>query len=450
MSQAKTQVQTIIDADFIDNAPEIDVDLKKYTRLGWFIVIAGLGGFLTWASLAPLDKGVPLNGTVAVATNKKAIQHEVGGTVEAILVKEGGKVQVGDVLMRMNDIQAQSEAETIRVQYIVARTMQARLNNEREGKAGIMMPNEFATGITDSRVKDSMEIQSQIANSRRAALSSELASIDQNIAGLQFQITGLENSVQNKKHQKQLLEEQLKGMRELATEGYMATNRVLELDQNMAKIDAEISADLGTIGRSTSQVAELNFKKIQRNDEYQKEVRTQLSDAQKQADALENQLKGLDRKVNNVEIKAPVAGIVVGLSVFTKGAVVAPGFKLMDIVPIEDNLVVEGQLPVHLVDKVQADLPVNLMFTAYNQNITPHVPGLVSQVSADRFVDEKTGEPYYKVVTKVAPEGMKMVYNLKIRPGMPVQMFIKTGERTMMNYLLRPILDHLKLSMTEE
>jgi protease secretion system membrane fusion protein len=123
---------------------------------------------------------------------------------------------------------------------------------------------------------------------------------------------------------------------------------------------------------------------------------------------------------------------------------------MMDIVPKEDGLVVEGQLPVHLVDKVQVDLPVNLMFTAFNQNRTPHVAGIVTQVSADRFVDERTGQPYYKVVTKVAPSAIKMVYNLKIRPGMPVDMFIKTGERTMMNYLLKPITDHLKLSLTEE
>lgn len=215
-------------------------------------------------------------------------------------------------------------------------------------------------------------------------------------------------------------------------------------------MNAEIAADVGNIGRSKRQIAELSMQKIQRNQEYQKEVRTQLSEAQKQADALENQLKGLDRNVVNVNLKAPVTGTVVGLSVFTKGAVIAPGYKLMDIVPKEDGLVVEGHLPVHLVDKVPIDLPINLILTAFNQNKTPHIPGVVMQVSADRFVDEKTGESYYKIVTKVLPESAALVANLQIRPSMPVQMFIKTGERTMMNYLLRPILDHLKLSMTEE
>ena len=413
-------------------------------------MIGGLGGFLLWGSLAPLDKGVPLSGTVAVASSKKAIQHETGGTVEAILVKEGAVVKAGDVLVRMNNVQAGADAETARVQYIAARTMQARLEAERDGKSGVILPKEFADAKSDPRVLESIALQEQISSSRQAAIRSELAAISENIVGLNSQAQGLEASLLSKREQQSLVIEQLSGMRDLAKEGYMATNRVLETEQNLASINANISADVGNIGRTRSQISELKLQKLQRNQEYQKEVRTQLSEAQKQADALENQLKGLDRNVSNINIKAPVAGTVVGLSVFTKGAVVAPGFKLMDIVPKEDSLVVEGQLPVHLVDKVYPGLPVNLMFTAFNQNKTPHIPGEVVNVSADRFIEEQTGQPYYKVTSKVAPEGMKLIYNLKIRPGMPVDMFVKTGERTMLNYLFRPILDHLKLSMSEE
>ncbi len=451
MAQSESSIQLYKDPSATDiAASSIDTDLTKYIRLGWWIVIGGLGSFIVWASLAPLDKGVPLTGTVAVATSKKAIQHETGGTVEAILVKEADVVKAGDVLVRMNNVQAGADAETARVQYIAARTMQARLEAERDGKKSVALPKEFANEKMDERVLENIKLQKQISSSRQAAISSELSAIDENIAGLVSQMQGLEESVASKREQKALINEQLVGMRDLAKEGYMATNRVLETEQTLAGINADISADMGNIGRANRQVAELKLQKIQRNQEYQKEVRTQLSDAQKQADALQNQLKGLDRNVQNIEIKAPVAGTVVGLSVFTKGAVVAPGFTLMDIVPVEDSLVVEGQLPVHLVDKVYPGLPVNLIFTAFNQNKTPHIPGEVVNVSADRFIEEQTGQPYYKVTSKVAPEGVKMIYNLKIRPGMPVDMFVKTGERTMMNYLLRPILDHLKLSMSEE
>ena len=451
MIQAEHNIQLYKEPSTTDiAASSIDTDLTKYTRLGWWIVIGGLGSFILWASLAPLDKGVPLTGTVAVATSKKAIQHETGGTVEAILVKEGDVVKAGDVLVRMNNVQAGADAETARVQYIAARTMQARLEAERDGKNGVVLPKEFADAKSDPRVLESLALQNQISSSRRSAISSELSAIDENIAGLLSQMQGLEESVASKHEQKALINEQLVGMRDLAKEGYMATNRVLESEQTLAGINANISEGVGNIGRAKRQVSELKMQKIQRNQEYQKEVRTQLSEAQKQADALQNQLKGLDRNVQNIEIKAPVAGTVVGLSVFTKGAVVAPGFKLMDIVPVEDSLVVEGHLPVHLVDKVYAGLPVSLIFTAFNQNKTPHIPGEVVNVSADRFIEEQTGQPYYKVTSKVAPEGAKMIYNLKIRPGMPVDMFVKTGERTMMNYLLKPIFDHLKLSMSEE
>lgn len=451
MIQAEHNIQLYKEPSTTDIAvSSIDTDLSKYIRLGWWIVIGGLGSFILWASLAPLDKGVPLTGTVAVASSKKSIQHETGGTVEAILVREGDVVKAGEVLVRMNNVQAGADAETARVQYIAERTMQARLEAERDGKNGVVLPKEFADAKSDPRVLESLALQNQISSSRRSAISSELAAIDENIAGLLSQMQGLEESVASKREQRALITEQLVGMRDLAKEGYMATNRVLESEQTLAGINANIAEGVGNIGRAKRQVSELKMQKLQRNQEYQKEVRTQLSEAQKKADAIQNQLKGLDRNVQSIEIKAPVAGTVVGLSVFTKGAVVGPGFTLMDIVPVEDSLVVEGRLPVHLVDKVYAGLPVNLIFTAFNQNKTPHIPGEVVNVSADRFIEEQTGQPYYKVTSKVAPEGVKMIASLKIRPGMPVDMFVKTGERTMMNYLLKPILDHLKLSMSEE
>ena len=176
----------------------------------------------------------------------------------------------------------------------------------------------------------------------------------------------------------------------------------------------------------------------------------QLSEIQKEAESLKARLVGLDFDLANIEVRAPVDGTVVGLSVSTRGGVIGPGFKLMEIVPSEDALVVEGQVPVHLIDKVHPDLKVELIFSALNQNLTPHIPGIVTHVSADRLTDEKTGQPYYKLKAKVAPEGIKMIADLQIRPGMPVDLFVKTGERTMMNYILKPILDHIKMAMSEK
>lgn len=443
--------KTAAHATFTEVSPrEVNTDADSQTRLGWWIVIAGVGGFLLWASLAPLDKGVPLSGTVTVATNKKAIQHLTGGTVDAIVVKEGDVVKAGDVLVRMNAVQATVNAEIARVQYFSARTTEARLMAERDGKKILVFPPELEGVKDDPRVASNIRMQQQLFSTRQSAIQSELSALDENIAGLVLQNKGLEESRDGKKLQLQFLKEQLDGMRDLAREGYVARNRLLELERTYAQLSTAISEDISNIGRGQRQISEFRLRRLQRQQEYQKEVRTQLSETQKEADGLANRLTGLDYDLGNVLVKSPVDGTVVAMNVFTHGGVIAPGFRMMDIVPSDDPLMVDGQLPVHLIDKVHPNLRVELIFSAFNQNQTPHVPGIVTQVSADRLVDEKSGQPYYALKAKVAPEGMTLVSNLQIRPGMPVELFVNTGERTMMNYLLKPVLDHLKMSMTEE
>lgn len=430
--------------------PQVRTDAKYQTRLGWFIVVGGFGSFLLWASLAPLDKGVPLSGTVTVATSKKAVQHLTGGTVEAILVKEGDVVNAGDVLVRMNSVQSRSNAESTRVQYFVARSAEARLIAERDGKRQIVFPVELQGAKDDPRVAANVSLQQQLFSARQNAIQSELAALDENIAGLVLQGRGLEESLGGRKTQLQFLKEQLDGMRDLSKEGYVARNRLLELERTYAQLATAISEDISNIGRGQRQVAEFKLKRVQRHQEYQKEVRTQLSEVQKEAETLASRLNGLDYDLENVMIRAPVGGTVVAVNVFTHGGVVAPGFRLMDIVPSEDELVIDGQLPVHLVDKVHPNLPVDLIFSAFNQNQTPHIPGIVTHVSADRLVDEKSGTPYYSLKAKVAPEGIKLIANLQVRPGMPVDLFIKTGERTLLNYLFKPLLEKFRSSLAEE
>jgi membrane fusion protein, protease secretion system len=429
---------------------EVNTDASAYSRLGWIIVLAGVGGFLLWAMFAPLDKGVPVSGTVTVASNRKAIQHQTGGTVEDILVKDGDVVKAGQVLVRMNDVQAKSIAEMTRVQYFTARAAEARLVAERDGKKTIAFPPELEKARNDPRVGNNISLQQQLFSSRQSASQSELAGIEENIAGLKSQLQGLQESMENQKQQQKILKEQLNDMRDLAKEGYIARNRVLDLERTYAQVNGAVSENIGNIGRTQRQIAELTLRRVQRQQEYQKEVRTQLSDVQKEAEALENRLAGLDHDLNNVLIKAPVDGTVMGMAVFTRGGVIGSGFKMMDIVPSDDPFIIEGQVPVNLIDKVHKDLKVELIFSAFNQNETPHIPGVVTQVSADRLQDARTGMPYYEMRAKVAPEGMKMVSKLQVRPGMPVEVFVKTGERSMMSYLLKPIFDRAKTSLTEE
>jgi len=429
---------------------EVDTDPSRHARLGWLIVLLGVGGFLLWASFAPLDKGVPASGTVTVSSNRKVIQHQTGGTIEDILVKEGDVVKAGQPLVRMNEVQAKSNAETTRVQYFSARAVEARLIAERDGAKGITFPDELLKAKNDPHVANNISLQSQLFISRQSAIRSELAALDESIAGLKAQVTGLQATLDSQKQQQQFLKEQLEGMRDLAKEGYVARNRLLELERTYAQINGGISENIGNISRAQRQIAEMGLRRMQRQQEYQKEVRTQLSDVQREAEALGNRLVGLDHELANVIVKAPVDGTIVAMNVFTKGGVVPGGFRMMDIVPADDPLIVEAQVPTHLIDKVHKDLEVELMFAAFNQNQTPNIPGTVTQISADRLTDEKTGAPYYKMQAQVTAEGKKLLKDHQVRPGMPVEVFIKTGERTLMSYLLKPIIDRAHSSLSEE
>ncbi|SDY54995.1 HlyD family type I secretion periplasmic adaptor subunit [Nitrosomonas sp. Nm33] len=441
---------TVTETAVVDVATPVKTDETSHARLGWWIVLVGVGGFLLWATFAPLDKGVPVPGSVMVATNRKAVQHQTGGIVDDILVKEGDVVKAGQVIVKMNDVQVKAQAEVTRAQLITTRAVEARLIAERDNKAEIDFPPFLLSAADDPRVISSIALQKQLFISRQSALKHELAALDENIAGLSVQLRNLESSRASKKQQLQFLKEQLENMRELAQDGYVPRNRVLELEGTHAQLTGDIFADTGNIGRTQSQISELNLRRIQRLEEHRKEVREQLTDIQREAESLDSQLKAHDFQLANVLVKAPVDGVVVGINIFTRGGVISPGFNMMDIVPTEDLLVVEGQVPVHLIDKVHAGLDVDFIFTAFNQNKLPRVPGFVTNVSADRLTEEKTGTPYYLLKAKVTPEGMKLLTDFQIRAGMPVEIFVKTGERSLMNYLLKPILNRLHKTLAEE
>ena len=436
-----------------DVAPlTVNTDSRSYTRIGWLILLVGVIGFLIWASFAPLDKGVPMSGTVAKESNRKTVQHQTGGTIQEILVRDGDVVKEGQVLVRMNSITAKAGYDITEGQFLTARATEARLMAEQAGQKTIRFPEELTKQSSNPRVAEMMMLQTQLLSSRQTSLQNELAGVDENIAGLKVQIQGLQESRDSKKAQVGFLKEQLDGMRDLAKEGYIARNRLLDLERTYAQLQGEISEDIGNIGRAQRQVMEMTLRKSQRMQEYQKEVRTSLAETQKEAEAQGARMSAQQFELSNVDVKAPVSGTVVGLAVFTNGGVVQPGFKMMDIVPTDDLLIVEGQLPVNLVDKIYDGLPTELIFSAFNTNRTPHIPGIVETVSADRSVDERSGVPYYHVRVKVSPEGAKMIaqHKMAIRPGMPVDMFVKTGERTMMSYLLKPLMDRSRSSMSED
>ncbi|MEX0492304.1 HlyD family type I secretion periplasmic adaptor subunit [Raoultella terrigena] len=422
---------------------------RGYLRWGLWLVIVGFGGFLCWASFAPLDRGVPVSGSVVVTGNRKAVQHPGGGVIAQLRVHDGEKVQADQVLVVMNTVTTQTRRDALQSQLRSLQLQMARWAAERTGESEIVLLPELAAVREEPEVVEQLALQRQLLINRRAALRSELGAIDEGVAGTQALLSGMQSLLSSKQQQKRLLNEQLSGIRGLAARGYVARNQLLSMEGDLASVEGEISQTYGSIGRLQRQAIELRLQAQQRRDEYAKEVNTQLADGQAQIAALKNQLEKAQADLQDTQIKAPVAGTVVGMAVFTEGGVIQAGQQLMEIVPEDSPMEVEARVPVELIDKVHQALPVELLFSAFDQSTTPRVAGEVTMVGADRLVDEQTGKPYYALRVKVTREGMDKLQGLTIRPGMPVEGFIRTGERSLMNYLLKPLTDRLHLALTE-
>jgi protease secretion system membrane fusion protein len=416
---------------------------------GWLLLVFGIGGFLLWAWLAPLDAGVSSPGVVVVTGNRKAVQPVVGGKITSVLAKDGDTVIEGQSLVQLDDTQSRSQLDIAKGQWITAVATESRLSSERSGLSGVAFPASLLSVKNDARAESAMSLQRQLFQTKKMALDSELSAMAENIKGLELQIQGAESSKSSKEEQLRVLREQLRGQSQLAEEGYIARNRVLDLQRNVASMEGAIAEDLGNIGRSRQAIAEMRARISARQQDSRKEAESQLSDIQKESSALGNRLEALQFDLANTVIKSPANGVVMGLAVHTVGGVVPAGSPMMEIVPSDDVLRIDAQIPPHLIDKVKAGLAVDILFTAFNQITTPKIPGRVVHVSADVLADPRQNQPYFKAIVEVTAEGLIKLKKNEIRAGMPVEVFVRTGERTALNYFAKPLMDRLGSALTE-
>ncbi len=429
--------------------PKVDTDASRVSRWGMWVLVGGFGLFMLWAATAPLDAGVPANGTVTVAGNRKTIQHLTGGTIDAIEVKDGQAVKKDQVLVRLNATQAEAQLGMTQAQYIIAAAVEARLSAERMNAEKIdFSPMLDKIPQQDERVANAIALQEQLFQSRRTALRNEISILNENLAGAQQQLRGLEEVKVNRESQLRSLKQELANIRDMADKGFVPRNRMFELERNVSQIAAGLAEDIANIGRTRNQISELKLRVLNRQQEYQKEVESQLTDVQKEVQSLADRMAALDYEAKNTLIRSPIDGTVVGLNIHTVGGVIRSGEPLMDVVPHNEPLIIQAQVPTNLIDKVHVGLPVEIQFPAFSHSQTPNIPGTVQVVAADSVVDQKTGMPYYSVKVQVTPEGMKMLGVHKIRPGMPATALLITGERTMLNYLLKPLIDRMNIAFT--
>ncbi|CDG88577.1 HlyD family type I secretion periplasmic adaptor subunit [Xenorhabdus bovienii] len=433
-----------------DESGLLPLDANHYLRLGWLVIGIGLLGFFVWAAFAPLDKGVASPGIVVVDGNRKTVQSPANGIIRQILASEGEQVKAGQVLVQLSQVQVNAQIDSLKQQLHTTLATEVRLLAEQQGLEVISFPATLSDQQSEPRIKDILVLQKQLFLSRREMLRSDLAGMQQAEEGLSFQLKGLREALTNKQQQQVSLKEQVTNLRPLTEEGYFPRNRYLELQRSQSELSGSMAEMAGRIGQLEKQCQETRQRIIQRQADYQREVRSQLSDVQVQANELKNKLETAQFDLSHTSITAPVGGSVVGLTVFTQGGVVASGEKLMEILPAQSALEVEARLMVHLIDKVEMGQDVDLMFTAFNQNQTPKVTGKVTVISADRLVDGVTREPYYQMRVRVTPEGMAQLAGLHIKPGMPVEVFVKTGSRSLLSYLFKPLMDRASTSLIEE
>ncbi len=425
-------------------------DSGRSARIGLWALGIGFGGFLLWAAFAPLDEGVPGQGMVAIDTKKKTVQHLTGGLVKEVLVREGDRVKEGQLLIRLDEAVARANFEGVRQRYIGLRAMESRLQAEQRNLPKITFHPDVVEAARDPQIQQVVFNQEQLFASRKAAQRAELQSIQESILGQEGMINAYDSMLINRKNQLSLLGEELTNTRSLVKEGYMPRNRQLELERMSSEVSANLAELQGNTIRARRSVGELKQRVLLRQQEVRKEIESQLADVSREVEGDSEKYRASKDDLGRVDIKSPTDGQVVGLAVQSVGAVIAGGQKLMDIVPADQALLIEAKVAPHLIDKVHANLPVDVRFSGFSNTPQLVVQGKVASVSGDLIIEPQTGQSYYLARIAVTADGYKVLGKRQMQPGMPVEVVFITGQRSMLTYLLNPLTKRLAASMKEE
>ena len=425
-------------------------DSRPVIRLGFWVLIVGFGLFLLWAAFAPLDEGVAAPATVSIETRRKTIQHMVGGVVRTVDVKEGQEVKEGDVLVTLDDATVRANHEAVRQNYLSQRALESRLLAEISNASAITFHPDLKAS-KDSIAAQHMLVQQQLFNSRRAAQQAEIAAARQTIAGTEGQIAGMRQMLESRRAQAAIQDEQVKSVRSLANDGWAPRNQALQLEQAQAELRTAM-ADLQTnIQRAQSSIAELKLKVAQREQEYLQEVSTQLSEVRGEVQTNQERLSAIGSELGRMQIKAPVAGQVIGLQLAGQGGVVQPGQHLMDIVPHGASLLLDVKVPTHVIDRVKVGELAEVRFSTFADAPQLVVHGKIVSLAGDAITEQAGGTvlTYYLARVALTPEGLKALGNRTLQPGMTAEVLVKTGERSLLTYLLHPLMKRIATAMTE-
>lgn len=416
---------------------------------GGIIFLVFIVGFGAWSALAPLAEAAIAPGVIKVEGTRRTIQHLEGGIVREILVRDGSQVKAGDVLVRLDDIQADATMEATRAQRFALLAQDARLTAEREMAQAIAFP-EVLLASADPRAQDAVTLHRTLFEARRTSLNSQVEVLRARIEQQRAVIASNEAQLVAARRQLDLIRQEEQMMRGLLGQGLARMQQVLALQRGIAQVEGTIEAELGEIERARATILEAERQIRQVTDQRMQEISTEQNDVRaKLADAEEKLRAATDVRTRR-EITAPEAGTVVNLRVFTVGGVVRPGDPLMELVPAQDRLVAEVNVQPHDIDVVYPGLQSEVRLPAFKQRLVPYLHGHVTWVAADVTSNEQTRQQYYRAYIMIDRDQLAQLPNVFLTPGMPVEAHIQVGQRSFFRYITQPIRDSFHRAFREQ
>ena len=431
----------------IDFAQEIDKSRQRMVFMGAIVLTVGFGSLGAWAAFAPMKSAALAQGVVKVASERKTVQHQEGGIVQDILVKEDQEVAAGEILVRLDDINARTRYDMLQGGYDALAAEFARLEAERDERPSLLFPEDLLKRIDDPKVANLLEGEQRLFLSRREGVQGQINVLRQRKQQNGEKIGGRQTQMAATRTKLGYIKEEIKGAESLMEVGMYTKTRYFALRRAEADLNSDIGRLQADIAETRALNGETDLRIMDLRNQLQTEINNKLQEIRLKLDDIRERRDAAKYALARSEIVAPQAGRVIGLQVHTIGGVIKPGGAILDIVPKDDKMIVEARIRPEDIDLVHKELPAEVRFTAFNSRTTPVFPGKVVRVSADRFTDPNRGIPFYLAQIEIDP---KHVSNLTLQPGMPAEVYIVTGERTALDYLTRPIRDQIHRGMLEE
>jgi HlyD family secretion protein/epimerase transport system membrane fusion protein len=420
--------------------PPYPTSCARTLACGWIVIGVLFGGFGTWASIAPLTSAAIAPGTVVVDSNRKSVQHLEGGVIREILVRDGDVVEAGQVLLRLDGASIRAALASLQPMLTTNKAQKARLRAERDGVDAIAFPDELAAeAAADVATAQIMAGQKRVFETRRNALQGEKALNANRLAQSRQRLTGLERQLDVKEREMALVGRELGDQKTLLTKGYTTKRRVAAAERTVQQLDSDF-ADLQSKVEETKVLVErYELEDGQINKNFVEQVENELYKAEQESYQLLERTRAIQDQHTRLDVRAPVSGVVVNMVAHTVGGVITPGSPILDIVPRNDQLMIEAQVRPSDIDGVRSDLSADVRFPAFDGTEIPRLNGLVTTVSADRLIGSG-GTPYFLVRVQVAESELARLAGRTLIPGMPAEVLINKSERTLLSYLLSPLL----------